>query len=197
MFYLYKNIVVDHILHKIKSIYPLKEKSLDLLVSGLKRIVLPKNHLLIRSDRIEKSLYFIEKGIARAYCDGKENQITFWFGQEGDLIFSYNSYINKAPGYENIVLLEDCVLYEIRTDVLEELFLEHIELANWGRKLAELELIRTEERFINRLFKPAAERYAELMEEDPVLLRRIQLGYIASYLGVTQVTLSRIRAELK
>lgn len=188
---------MEKILKNIKSIYPLKETDLDLLVKGLKRVEFPKNHLIIQSDRIERSLYFLEKGVARAYCDGKDNQITFWFGVEGDAVFSYHSYINGTPGYENIVLLEDSVLYEIKTEVLEQLFQRHIGLANWGRKFAELELIKTEERFIGRLFTPAAERYAELLLNSPSLLQRVQLGYIASYLGVTQVTLSRIRADIK
>jgi CRP-like cAMP-binding protein len=188
---------LEQILNHIKKIYPLKKGDLDLLTRELNRIELPKNHLIIRSDRIERSLYFIERGVARAYCDGKDNQITFWFGMEGDAIFSYHSYIHGTKGYENIVLLENSVLYEIKTETLQGLFSKHIELANWGRKFAERELIKTEERFIGRLFTPAADRYAELIKNAPTVVQRVQLGYIASYLGVTQVTLSRIRAELR
>lgn len=183
-------------LEKIKSIYPLEEHCLNLLISELKEIELPKNTLIIRADKIENSLYFIEQGIARAYLDGRNNRITFWFGMEGDVILSYHSYINRKPGYENIELLENSRVYEIKTDVLIRLYESHAALANWGRKLAELELIKTEERYIARLFKPAKERYTELLEAYPALVQRIQLGHIASYLGVTQVTLSRIRAEI-
>ncbi len=93
--------------------------------------------------------------------------------------------------------MEDSVLYRIANSTLQELYLHYIGLSNWGRKLAELELIKTEERLINRQFKTAAERYHELISNAPSLIKRVQLGHIASYLGITQVTLSRIRAELK
>jgi CRP-like cAMP-binding protein len=192
-----KKPALEHTLKKIKSIYPLEEEPLNLLLASLKCREFPKNHLLIRADKIERVLYFIETGIARAYVDGRNNRITFWFGMEGDVVLSYNSYINGKPGYENIELLENSKVYEINNAALEELYQTHASLANWGRKLAERELIKTEELYISKLFKPAKERYHELLRLYPSLIKRVQLGQIASYLGVTQVTLSRIRAENK
>ncbi|AMQ01107.1 Cyclic nucleotide-binding protein [Pedobacter cryoconitis] len=188
---------MQNTLNSIKSIYPLKEVHLNLLLKELKEVGLPKGHLIIRAGKVERALYFIENGVARAYVDGKDNRITFWFGMEGDIILSYHSYINNTPGYESIELLENCRLYELKTEALEALYNTHTELANWGRKLAELILIKTEESYIGRLFKPAKERYIDLLQTDPLLIQRIPLGHIASYLGVTQVTLSRIRAEIK
>lgn len=188
---------MQNTLKKIKSIYPLEEEHLSLLLSALKCMEFPKNHLLIKAGKIEPVLYFIETGIARAYIDGRDQRITFWFGMEGDVVLSYNSYINGKPGYENIELLENSKVYEINNAALEELYQKHASLANWGRKLAELELIKTEEHYISKLFKPAKERYRELLQLYPSLIKRVQLGHIASYLGVTQVTLSRIRAENK
>lgn len=188
---------MQHILEKLSLIYPLDEQRRTQLLGLMRRIEAAKNLVIIRADQVEKSIYFIEKGVARAYCDGPDQQITFWFGMEGDLIFSYNSYINGRVGYESVALLEPCVLYEIKMDDLQQLFDTDVVFANWGRKLAEQELIKTEERLIARLFKSASERYQELLNSNPALIQRIQLGYIASYLGVTQVTLSRIRAEIK
>lgn len=193
----YNHRQLQNVLKTLKGIYALKEPQLNQLLDLMERIEVPKNQRIIHAGSIEKSLFFIEKGIARAFCDGPENQITFWFGMEGDIVFSYNSYINALPGYESVEVLEHSVLYEVKTAALEALFQKDVEFANWGRKLAELELIKTEERLIARLFKTATERYQELLSNDPALIQRIQLGYIASYLGVTQVTLSRIRAEVK
>lgn len=188
---------MQNTLNKIKSIYPLSEAHTALLLEQLQPVQFPKNHLIIDAGKTGRSLYFLEKGVARAFLDGKDNQITFWFGMEGDLLLSFNSYIHQKPGYEHIELLEDCFLYEIKTEALEQLYLEHTALANWGRKFAELELVKTEERYIARLFKSARIRYAELQETYPGLLNRIALGHIASFLGVTQVTLSRIRSEIR
>lgn len=186
---------MNKVISRIQLLYPLPETSFNLLTGLLEKVELGKGHILFQEGRIKHDIYFIEKGIARAYCNQGDTELTFWFGMEGDFIFSYNSYIHNRPGYETVELLEDAVLYKTTTPALLQLFLTDNALANWGRKLAEQELVKTEERFISRQFKTAAERYQELLEKTPELLQRVQLSHIASYLGVTQVTLSRIRAE--
>lgn len=182
---------------KIISIYPLGQLEVEALIGAMELVSYTKNTILFDTDKIEKYIYFIEKGIARAYCNTDKQQATFWFGQEGDVMLSYNSYIKEKPGYEIIELLEDSKLLRISHQTLQNLYANHIGLANWGRKLAELELIKTEERFINQQYKTASERYAELINKTPALIQRVQLTHVASYLGVSPVTLSRIRAEIK
>lgn len=182
---------------KIIGISPLRQIEVEALLDAMEMVSYAKNAILFDTNKVEKYIYFIEKGIARAYCNTQKQQATFWFGQEGDVILSYNSYVKEKPGYEIIELLEDSKLLRISHQTLQKLYTEHIGLANWGRKLAELELIETEERFINQQFKTASERYAELINKTPTLIRRVQLTHIASYLGVSPVTLSRIRAEIK
>lgn len=188
---------MHHTLQRIRSVYPLSEDRLQLLTGLLESVELKKGHLLFREGKHCRDLYFMEKGIARAYCSTGASDLTFWFGMEGDLLMSFNGYVNNTAGYETIELLEDSQLYKVPIAELEHLYHTDIQFANWGRKLTEKELIQTEERFISRQFRSAAERYKALMEETPELIRRVQLGYIASYLGITQVTLSRIRADLK
>lgn len=185
---------LKNVLHKIQSVYPLSADALQLFISHLEQVNLPKGYQLFKEGRIGSQLYLIEKGIARAYTVRHNKELTFWFGAEGDVAMSYYSYIANKPGYETVELLEDAVLYSISVDKLQELFTTNIEIANWGRKLAEIELVRTERSFMTQQSLPAAVRYQLLLEQNPQLIRRVQLGYIASYLGVTQVTLSRIRA---
>lgn len=188
---------MENTLQKIKSLYPLSEVALNKLIAILERKEFKKGAQILKAEKIEKSVFFIEKGIARGYCDLPNQELTFWFGEEGDYIISAQSLINKLPGYETIELMEDCILYEINADELVALFESDLELANWSRKLAEQELLKLEERFIYRQFKTAVEVYEDLLKNSPSLLRRVQLKYIASYMGISQVTLSRIRAEIK
>lgn len=188
---------MQHTIARIKSVYPLSEDRLQQFTAMLEAVELKKGHLLFREGKTCRDLYFLEKGIARAYCSTGDSNLTFWFGMEGDFLMSFNGYVNNSIGYETMELLEDALLYKVPVAELEHLYQTDLQFANWGRKLTEKELIQTEERFISRQFKTATERYKALMEEAPELLRRVQLGYIASYLGITQVTLSRIRAELK
>ncbi|GGF06067.1 cAMP-binding domain of CRP or a regulatory subunit of cAMP-dependent protein kinases [Chishuiella changwenlii] len=180
----------------LKDFSTLSNESLQLIISKIKLVSLPKNTILMDADKIEKKVYFIRKGMARAYTIDDGNEITFWFGREGDCILSMRSYVINKPSYETIQLLEDCELYEIEMKELFDLYLSNLEIANWGRKFAEIELINTEERFISRQIGTAKNRYEKLLTENPSLINRVQLGYIASYLGISQVTLSRIRSEI-
>ena len=180
----------------LDQISPLSSQSIQLIADKMQLIQLPKNTTLIDADKVEKKLYFIKKGIVRAYIIDEGKEITFWFGKEGDLILSMRSYVENKISYETIELMEDCELYEIKSSDLQLFYATNLEIANWGRKLAEIELIKTEERFISRQLGTAIDRYKKLLEENPSLINRVQLGYIASYLGISQVTLSRIRAEI-
>lgn len=181
----------------INTVCPVPDSSLEMLKQHITEVSLPKGHIIIHADKVEKHIYIIKKGMLRAYSDTEASQITFWFGREGDIAISMNSHVAGKRGYENIELLEDCDLYVIHSDALRALYDTNIHIANWGRRFAEQELLKTEERLISRQFGTAAERYRELVSQSPYLIQRVALGHIASYLGITQASLSRIRAEMK
>lgn len=177
--------------------YPLPEESLDKLHRCMSEITLPKGFHILEINKVEKDIFFIKQGIVRAftYVDGKET--TFWIGKEGATIVSMKGYVNDEAGYETMELMEDSVLYVLKRKKLQELFLEDLHIANWGRRYAEMELLETEQRLISMLSAIASERYRQLVEMDPELLQRLPLGSIASYLGITQTSLSRIRSRMK
>ena len=177
----------------INNVYRLPQTSLDTLVASISKVEYPKNFHLHR----ETKSYFIKKGIVRAYTHKDNKEVTFWFGQEGDLILPLQTLFAGLGEYATVELLEDCVLYEIELKRLQELYLNDIHIANWGRRYAECACIRSEKLFIARQFKTSLERYQELINEYPDIIQRVQLGIIASYLGISQVNLSRIRAQIR
>lgn len=181
----------------INAVYPIPAESREALKQHITEISFPKGHIIIRADKVEKHIYMIKRGMLRAYSDTEANQLTFWFGKEGDIAISMNSHVSDKKGYENIELIEDCDLYVIHSDALKSLYNTDIHIANWGRRFAEQELLKTEERLISRQFGTATERYRELALQSPHLMQRVALGHIASYLGITQASLSRIRADVK
>lgn len=181
----------------LDSIYPLPLEAKSLLLPHIQLVHYKKGHILLKANKVERMIYFIKKGIVHAYADKDIDTVTFWIGREGDAILSMRSYVENKPAYEHIELLEDCELYALNTTTLQTLFLQDIHIANWGRKLAEQELMKTEERLIAQQFKSATERYKDLLAQHPDLLQRVSLGKIASYLGITQVSLSRIRADIR
>lgn len=181
----------------LDNIYPLSESSKLIIKSQITELNFPKNHVIIHQDKIEKDFYFIKKGIARTYVFNESDETTFSFGKEGDTIISFKSYIADQKGYESVELLEDCTVYRLNTQNLRKLYSENIEIANWGIRFAENLLLRAEDRLLARHFGNATDRYELLLKNYPNLLQRVQLRYIGSYLGITQVSLSRIRAGIK
>lgn len=177
--------------------YPLSEASKALLEAHFTEITLPKGHILLRPDTVERMVYFIKRGSARAYSDLGEEETTFWFGIEGAPLLSMRNYVYGAPSYEYVELLERCELYAIDIDKLKALFSADLGIANWGRIFAEHELVKTEERLISRQFKAAEDRYLELLQHYPEFILRVPLRHIASYLGITPISLSRIRKQIR
>ena len=177
--------------------YAMPETSLERLRECLSEVSYPKGFRVLEINKVEKDIFFIKQGIVRAYTlvDGKE--ITFWIGKEGATLVSMKGYVCDEPGYETMELMEDSVLYVLERKKLQALFLEDLHIANWGRRYAEMEMMATEERLISMLSAIASERYRKLMENEPDLLQRLPLGSIATYLGITQASLSRIRAKVK
>ena len=110
----------------IDNIGKLPEPSKNALKEIISEVTHPKGHILFRADKVETKVYFIKKGIVRAYTELADNEITFWFGREGDTVVSMKSYVSNQRGYENIELLEECELYEVRKRALHELFCKDI-----------------------------------------------------------------------
>lgn len=154
-----------------------------------------KKDLLIEAGKTNTNYYFIERGLARFYLlpDGKE--VTNWFFKEGEITFSMAGVYYGQPSYGYIQFLEDSEVYKVPSDQLNELFEKNLELCNFSRKLYQKTLFDLEYRYFRLKETPAVERYNIFCKENPSLLNRIALGYLASYLGMTQVTLSRVRSR--
>ncbi len=141
-------------------------------------------------------IYFIEKGLLRGYYFSEEKEITHWFTQEGEFATSFYAFIAQKKSFENIQAIEDTELVQISFSTLQSLYKKYPEMERLGRILTEAYYIKLEERLLTIQFKSAKERYQTLLETKSSLIKRAPLGQIASYLGITQETLSRMRAEL-
>lgn len=179
------------------AIYPnLNDNEFAILMNLATIKNIKKGSILLQADKKEHYLYFIIEGRARAYTHHDLEEITFWFGGPGNIILSMNNYVYQTNSYENVAFLTDGLVAQFSLSQLEQAYQGHIGLANWGRKIAEKELVQTELRLLDRQEKSAATRYHTLLSEQPELLQYVPLKYIASYLGITPISLSRIRAQL-
>ncbi|RYY68635.1 MAG: Crp/Fnr family transcriptional regulator [Chitinophagaceae bacterium] len=154
-----------------------------------------KNDLLIEAGQICRRLYFLDKGAVRGFynIDGKD--ISQWFGFENDFVTSFRSFITRTAATEYIQVVEEARLWSISKEQLDGLLLAHPPLEKLVRSVYEHYYIRLEERYSNAHFKTASERYEDLQTNAPHILQRMPLGYIASYLGISAETLSRIRGK--
>jgi CRP-like cAMP-binding protein len=154
-----------------------------------------KGEHLYRQGEVCRHLFYIKKGLVRVYYySDKGKEVTVWFSSEDTLITAIDSFYCHKPTRDNCEVLEDTLVYKIAYHELDTLLDKkkaHITffiLYEIARKMAELmDSIR---------FQSAKERYRSLIEKYPSILQRVSLGQVASYLGITQETLSRIRGKI-
>lgn len=186
---------MQQLLTHITNYAPLSNEAQLALQDCFEKITIAKHEFLLTQGQVCRHLYFLEKGALRGFynLDGKE--ITHWFGFEKDFVTSFHSFITHEASVENIQLLEGCILWAISKETLTNLFNQYHEIERLMRIAYEKYYIRLEERFVNAQFKSASERYENLLQQTPHIIERVPLGYIASYLGISQETLSRIRSK--
>jgi CRP-like cAMP-binding protein len=180
----------------LSQVTPLTDKSLDALASKMVRLEHKAGHVLLRPGSVCDHLYFVEKGLTRTFYDKEERDITDWLSMEGEFACSILSFISRQPDRRGIELIEDSVLWRLAHSDLEELYTLHHDIERLGRLLVQMGLVQVQQRFDDLHFATAAHRYNHLMKTRPGLILRVPLGRIASYLGVTQETLSRIRGRI-
>jgi len=179
----------------IKSIANLSPQTEENLSAVFQRGEFPKGHLLFRQGEVCRHIFYIEKGLARIYynsSNGKE--ITAWFFAENSFLTAHDSFYQRKASPTYCELLEDSVVYSLKYTDVEAMLNENHELAKFAFH-AVFELAKKLTEFINNIkFQSAEERYNGLMNNYPNIFQRAKLGHIASFLGITQETLSRIRA---
>lgn len=142
-----------------------------------------------------KTIYFINKGIARIYYYKDRIDITESFSFENNLIARVESLFTGKPSRKAIQILEDAEIVAINANELFKLYDTFPEIERLFRKIFEAAYVETVNRIEGMQFHPAEERYKALLTEAPNILLKVPLKYVASYLGITQVSLSRIRGQ--
>jgi CRP-like cAMP-binding protein len=172
----------------------LSDESREALAAILISHQLPKGRTLIQPNTISDHMYFIEEGLTRTYYFKEGKDITDWLAAEGEFAGSVISFLTHQPDRRGVELLEPSTLVAIPYKALEELYDRHHEIERLGRLLVSFGLILVQQRFDDLHFASAKERYEKLLSRQPSFIQRVPLGIIASYLGITQETVSRIRA---
>ena len=179
----------------INVIYPLPQKDIDALLGICTEISYKKNTDVQPIGHTCRTIYFVKKGALRVYYLKGDQDITETLEFENAFVARVESLVTGNPSRKGIQAIEDSILIAINADKLRMLYNAHIELERLVKNIFLKVFIATLNRIESIQFHSADVRYANFVKEHPDALKRVPLKYIASYLGITQVSLSRIRAK--
>lgn len=150
---------------------------------------------LIREGQHCRQLFFVESGIVRTYYHHGIKEVTSWFYHENQFFTTWYSFLEQAPSFEAAEVLEKAVVYSITYNQVQDLYRQFPKMEHFGRKLMEGQLSFIDYYSKGYMFLSARERYLLLLDYFPDIELRVKLGHIASFLGISQETLSRIRKK--
>lgn len=186
---------MERFIRAVKAIIAVSPDEEQIIRSYFKPIEIKKDDYLVKQDHVCQHLYYIESGLLHTYYlhDGKI--VSSWFYKEEDIMTCWYSFLSQEPSFEYIQALEDSVVWSISSHDLNELYRKIPAMERFGRILMETHLSFIERFNKGYMFMTAKEKYALLTEYIPDVTLRVKLGLVASFLGISQETLSRIRAQ--
>lgn len=181
----------------LNNITPISEKDFENGFQFFKKLTLQKSDYFVKENTICKLIAFINFGILRTfYLNESSEDTTACFCTENNLTSSYKSFIVQEPSKLSIQAIEETELWVITYDDLQKLYVESPIWGKIGRLIAEREYIGMEKYASILNNESAKTKYLRLMNEEPQIVQKVANQYIASYLGISTRTLSRIKLEI-
>lgn len=170
---------------------------LETIIEAHEKQCFKKGDYLLKENERSEAYYIIENGLIRTFVYNMEhNEITTDFFSDGEIAIVPSSLFQRIPSIENLQALTDCIVWKITYENFQQLFHHLPGLREWGRSWFSHQLFALKQRTLEMITESAATRYHKLMKERPLVIRQAALKHIASYLGITDSSLSRIRKEM-
>ena len=155
-----------------------------------------KNSFLLKEGRVSDEYFFLENGFIRAFANDIEgNDVTTNFYSNGQVVFEVSSFFNRTISKENFQAIVDCEGWYITYEQLNNLFHSMHEFRDFGRSILVRGFSSLKIRMLSMITETAEQRYDTLLKTNPEIFQQAALKHIASYLGITDTSLSRIRKE--
>lgn len=181
------------IINTFKQITGFTDSELDVILQYFKEKNYKKKTVIIETGEVADEVFFVVKGCIRLYCWKDGQELSTYFFTENMFAGTYDSFISRKPTLIAMETLEDTTVLALSHQSLETLFEVFPKMNEFIRKSIEQRFVVLHELFTSYLLNSPEERYVKLLCENPDLLNRIPQHLIASFLGVTPVSLSRIR----
>lgn len=186
----------EPLINFIQNNLPASKQTLAGIAEHFEEITISKNDYFLKEGQISNNYLFLAEGFMRAFTfDTNGNEVTTYFYPKNRVVFEASSFFMRAISTENIQALTDCKSYSITFEKLNMLFHSVPEFREFGRAMLVKEFVAFKQRTLAMINKSAEERYANLINSNKEIFQYAQLKHIASYLGITDTSLSRIRKE--
>ena len=167
------------------------------IAASFKPIELKKKEFLLRENQVSDDYLYLESGVMRTFLhDLNGEEITIDFFNADNIVFEITSFFNRVTSEANIQAITACTGYRISYEELNTLFHNKPAFRDFGRAILVKKFIASQKRNYGMINRTAKERYQDLLITKPQILQFAPLKYIASYLGVTDSTLSRLRKNV-
>ncbi|MFT5667668.1 MAG: CRP-like cAMP-binding protein [Vicingaceae bacterium] len=187
----------DSILAEVFKDISFSSEETTLIESKFEKIELTKGTILLRADETVLNQYYVQKGCLRTYyIDGTGKEHTLQFAINDWWISDYTAYFSSTKAIMNIECIQDATLYKISKKNIDGLIQETPRLETFFRKKMEKAFASFQRRILASLSQSAKERYITFRSSYPNIDQSIKNYHVASYLGITTESLSRIRKEL-
>lgn len=184
------------VINLLSGLHPLNPELIRFLSEKAEYRRIRKGKMLVRSGEICHHVYFIIQGVLRGFIQDEDKEITTWISIDHEVVSSISGFIDQAPSLENIQVIEAAELLVLSHADLEFLYHTYPEFNIVGRKLLERYYQHAEARAYIARIPGAEKKYQHFVRNYPHLTNRVPIKYIASFLGVTLETMSRVRKRL-
>jgi CRP-like cAMP-binding protein len=187
----------NSILHQLFTREVFSQEELDQIIPCFKKVAFAKGDYLLRDGQIANDYWFVESGFIRAFViDTSGNEVSINFYAAGDIVIDWPSFFLRTPTREYFQALTDCICWQLDFASFQTLFHGIEAFREAGRARLVSNYFALKRHSISLITDQATDRYLTLLAEKPDLIQNVSLKQIASYLGITDTSLSRIRKEI-
>lgn len=188
---------MEQLLQFLSSVHPLSEGLVDYLATHIKVRDIERKEMLLKAGHTSRYIYFVASGLLRCFYLKGDAEVSAWFMKEGDVIVSIESFYTQQPSRESIQALEDSRLLYIEYNELYHCYRYFPEFNFTGRELTQKYYVLWAQQLHALKMQTPVERYQWLLTHHNELILRVPAKFLASYLGIGEVTLSRIKNKYR